>query len=125
MLKIENPASQAASVSPGFALWNLGFRPFYLLASLFAAFSVALWTCEYAGVLATGYLRDPVRHGHEMLFGYTIAVVAGFLFTAVRNWTNRPTPTGAVLAGFALLWLGGRVLVLTHYCGYCTRRMAG
>jgi uncharacterized protein involved in response to NO len=50
-----------------------------------------------------------------MLFGYTIAVIAGFLFTAVRNWTNRPTPTGAALAVFALLWLAGRVLVLTPH----------
>jgi uncharacterized protein involved in response to NO len=115
MLKIENPSSQATHASSGFALWNLGFRPFYLLASLFAALSVALWTLEYAGLLATGYLRDPLWHGHEMLFGYTIAVVAGFLFTAVRNWTSRPTPTGRVLAGFALLWLAGRILVSTRY----------
>ena len=50
-----------------------------------------------------------------MLFGYAMAVIAGFLFTAVRNWTNRPTPRGALLAGFALLWIAGRVLVLTPF----------
>ena len=50
-----------------------------------------------------------------MLFGYTLAVIAGFLFTAVRNWTGQPTPTGAALAAFALLWIAGRVLVLTPF----------
>ncbi|HLW11400.1 MAG TPA: NnrS family protein, partial [Casimicrobiaceae bacterium] len=93
----------------GFALWNLGFRPFYLLASVFAAVSILLWIAEYAGYLPGGYLRDPVWHAHEMLFGYTIAVVTGFLFTAVRNWTGQPTPTGALLAGYALLWILGRI----------------
>jgi len=99
-----------------FALWNLGFRPFYFLASVFAALSVVLWACEYAGYLpAVAYLRNPVWHGHEMLFGYTLAVVAGFLFTAVRNWTAQPTPTGALLAAYAGLWVAGRVSVLTPY----------
>ena len=50
-----------------------------------------------------------------MLYGYVMAVLAGFLFTAVRNWTGRPTPTGATLAGFAALWVAGRVLVMTPY----------
>lgn len=115
MLQIENPRSPPVDAPSGFALWNLGFRPFYLLASIFAATSVALWACEYAGCLPAAYLRNPLWHGHEMLFGYTIAVVAGFLFTAVRNWTNRPTPTGAALAAFVLLWLAGRILILTPY----------
>jgi uncharacterized protein involved in response to NO len=86
-----------------------------LLASVFAALSVALWACESAGYLPAGYLRNPVWHGHEMLFGYTLAVVTGFLFAAVRNWTGQPTPTGAFLAGYAVLWVAGRVLVLTPY----------
>jgi uncharacterized protein involved in response to NO len=101
--------------SSGFALWNLGFRPFYLLASIFAAVSILLWIAEYAGYLPGGYLRDPVWHAHEMLFGYTMAVVAGFLFTAVRNWTGQPTPTGAWLAAYAALWIAGRIVgVLPH-----------
>ena len=100
---------------PAFALWALGFRPFYLLASLFAALSIPLWICEYAGYLPAGHGRSLVWHGHEMLFGYTLAVVTGFLFTAVRNWTAQPTPTGAALAAFVLLWLAGRILVLTPY----------
>ncbi|HEY3565283.1 MAG TPA: NnrS family protein, partial [Casimicrobiaceae bacterium] len=86
-----------------FALWNLGFRPFYLLASIFASISILLWIADYAGVLPGGYLRDPVWHAHEMLFGYTIAVITGFLFTAGRNWTGKPTPTGGLLMAYTLL----------------------
>jgi len=115
MLKLESDRPQPIHAPAAFALWNLGFRPFYFLASVFAALSVALWTCEYTGYLSPGYLRVPVWHGHEMLFGYTLAVVTGFLFTAVRNWTGRPTPTGALLAAYAALWVAGRMLVLTPY----------
>jgi len=104
-----------AVAGDAFALWNLGFRPFYLLASIFAAISILLWIAEYGGYLPGGYLRDPVWHAHEMLFGYTVAVITGFLFTAGRNWTGRPTPTGWLLAGYALLWIAGRVSVLTPY----------
>jgi uncharacterized protein involved in response to NO len=99
----------------GLALWRLGFRPFYLLASAFASGSIALWGAQYAGWLSTAYLAGPLWHAHEMLFGFTLAVMAGFLFTAVRNWTQLPTPTGTMLAALALLWLAGRVLVLTPY----------
>jgi uncharacterized protein involved in response to NO len=115
MLKIETPNLRANTNATGFALWNLGFRPFYLLASIFAALSVTLWVCQYEGFLPAAYLRSPVWHGHEMLYGYAMAVLAGFLFTAVRNWTGRPTPTGATLAAFAALWVAGRVLVMTPY----------
>jgi uncharacterized protein involved in response to NO len=100
---------------PRHALWALGFRPFYLLASIYASLSLALWALQYSGHLGTALIRGPFWHGHEMLFGYTIAVVAGFLFTAVRNWTQRATPTGAVLAAIAALWLAGRILVFTPF----------
>jgi uncharacterized protein involved in response to NO len=99
-----------------FALFYLGFRPFYLLASLFAAASVLLWIAQYAGWLsANAYLAGPVWHGHEMVFGFAEAVIAGFLFTAVRNWTGHPTPTGATLAAIAAVWLAARIAVLTPY----------
>lgn len=107
---LQPPASPAAA---GFALWNLGFRPFYLLASIFSAVSVLLWSAQFAGYLPAAYLQGPVWHGHEMLFGYTTAVIAGFLLTAVRAWTNQPTPSGAPLMALAALWICGRVLVLT------------
>ncbi|HEV2008015.1 MAG TPA: NnrS family protein [Burkholderiales bacterium] len=98
-----------------FALWRVGFRPFYLLASCFASLSIALWGAQYAGFLSTPYLRGSIWHAHEMVFGFTLAVMTGFLFTAVRNWTSRSTPTGVWLAALAALWLAGRVLVLTPY----------
>lgn len=99
----------------GFALWNLGFRPFYLLASLFGACSVLLWSAQNAGWLPAAYLQGSLWHGHEMLFGYTMAVVAGFLLTAVRAWTGMPTPAGLPLMALALLWVAGRILVLTPF----------
>lgn len=112
LLHIEEPSR----VPPeGFALFALGFRPFYLLASAFAALSVPLWALQFSGLLAHPYLAGPVWHAHEMLFGFTLAVIVGFLFTAGRNWTNLPTPTGAPLAALAALWVAGRVLVLTPF----------
>jgi uncharacterized protein involved in response to NO len=97
------------------ALWDLGFRPFYLLASAFAALSVGLWALQFAGHLPAPYLAGPLWHAHEMLFGFTLAVIVGFLFTAGRNWTSRPTPTGPLLGALAALWLAARVLLLTPY----------
>jgi uncharacterized protein involved in response to NO len=98
-----------------FALFDLGFRPFYLVASVFAAVSVLLWVGSYAGVFPRVYRGDPVWHAHEMIYGYTVAVIVGFLFTAGRNWSNRPTPQGSLLAALVLLWLAGRVLVLSPW----------
>ena len=112
--QLNQPAPQAP-VARGFALWQLGFRPFYLLASSFAALSIALWAAQYQGWLSKSYLPGPVWHAHEMLYGFTLAVITGFLFTAVRNWTNRPTPTGGWLMAIAALWLAGRILILTPW----------
>lgn len=98
-----------------FALWALGFRPFYLLASAFASLSIALWALQFAGWLGRPYLGGPLWHAHEMLFGFALAVVVGFLLTAGRNWSGRPTLSGKPLAALAGLWLAGRVLVLTPY----------
>lgn len=99
-------AEPGAAQPAGFALFALGFRPFYLLAGLYAAFSVPLWALQYAGWLPGA---DVLWHAHEMLFGYAFAVIAGFLLTAVRAWTSRPTPSGAALAGIAALWVTARV----------------
>lgn len=85
-----------------FALFRLGFRPFYLLAAGLAALAVPAWALGRA---------DLLWHAHEMVFGFAVAVITGFLFTAARNWTGLETPSGALLAGFALLWLAGRVLL--------------
>ena len=88
------------------ALLALGFRPFYLLAGAYAALSVPLWALQYAGWLPGANL---LWHAHEMLFGYAFAVIAGFLLTAVRAWTSRPTPSGAGLAGIVALWIAARL----------------
>jgi uncharacterized protein involved in response to NO len=112
---IEEPRRAPAAAPPHFALWALGFRPFYLLASAFAALSIALWAAQFAGWIGQPYLAGPLWHAHEMLFGFTLAVIVGFLFTAGRNWSNLPTPTGWRLAALAALWLAGRVLVLTPF----------
>jgi uncharacterized protein involved in response to NO len=114
-LRIEEPRPRGAPPPGGFALWQLGFRPFYLLAGGFAALSVPLWALQFAGWLPRPYLHGPLWHAHEMLFGFVLAVIVGFLFTAGRNWSGQPTPTGAALASLALLWLAARVLVLTPW----------
>jgi len=113
-IEIEEPRPSPAPLQV-FALWQLGFRPFYLLASVFAALSIGLWALQFAGWLGRPYLQGPMWHAHEMLFGFTLAVVVGFLLTAGRNWSNRPTLSGAPLAALATLWLAGRVLVLTPF----------
>jgi len=99
----------------GFALFALGFRPFYFVASVFAALSVVLWIGGYAGFLPLVYDGNPVRHAHEMIYGFAVAVIVGFLFTAGRNWSNRPTPHGPLLAAFVALWLAGRLLAFTPW----------
>jgi uncharacterized protein involved in response to NO len=112
LLSIEEPARAPAA---GWALWQLGFRPFYLLAGAFSALSIGLWGLQLGGWLGRPYLHGALWHAHEMLFGYVLAVMVGFLFTAGRNWSGRPTPSGAALGALALLWLAGRVLVLTPW----------
>jgi uncharacterized protein involved in response to NO len=115
LIFIDEPRRPQAKPPGGCALWQLGFRPFYLLASVFAALSVPLWAAQFSGLLTRPYLAGPVWHAHEMLFGFALAVIVGFLLTAGRNWTGRPTPTGPALAALAALWLAARVLVLTPW----------
>lgn len=111
-----DPELKPSPATREFALWSLGFRPFYLLAGLFAALSVPLWAARFAGWLGEWvYFSESIWHAHEMIFGYAFAVVTGFLFTAVRNWTGRPTPTGLALAAIAGLWLAGRILAFTPW----------
>lgn len=112
LLQIQNPPRRGA---PRFALWELGFRPFYLLASTFATLSILVWALQFSGLLPYAYLQGPMWHAHEMLFGFTLAVLTGFLLTAGQNWSGQPTPKGAHLAALAVLWVAGRVLVLTPW----------
>lgn len=97
-----------------FALFNLGFRPFFLFAALFSIVSMSVWMAIYLGWTTPSdtKLAPQQWHAHEMLFGYAMAVVAGFLLTAVRNWTNIPTLTGIKLALLLAIWLVARILML-------------
>lgn len=92
-------------------LFSYGFRPFFLAAAVWAAVAVPLWLLSFLGFLPwTGLTRD--WHIHEMLFGVLAGIVAGFLLTAVPNWTGRMPVMGAPLVGLALLWLAGRLAML-------------
>jgi uncharacterized protein involved in response to NO len=107
ILLSKNPDQPVAA----FALFNLGFRPFFLLAGVFSLVSIFIWGNAY--VYGWSMQRLPFSllhwHTHEMIFGYGMAVAAGFLLTAVRNWTHIQTPQGYPLAGLATLWLAARL----------------
>ena len=94
-------------------LLSYGFRPFFLGAALWAVLAMVLWIGSLAGLwqLAAGY-GALAWHAHEMLFGYTSAVVAGFLLTAVPNWTGRLPVAGWRLALLFLLWCLARIAFL-------------
>jgi uncharacterized protein involved in response to NO len=93
----------------GWAPFALGFRPFFLAAGVFAVLLMALWLLVLRGSLDLGALSPQVWHGHEMLFGFAVAVIAGFLLTAAQNWTGIPMRAGPPLAARFLLWLAGRL----------------
>jgi len=98
----------------GGALLSLGFRPFFLGAAVFAVIAIAAWTLVYTLALPLPLEMLPAFkwHAHEMIYGYSLAVIAGFLLTAVRNWTGMETLTGMPLLGLVALWAGGRIAML-------------
>ncbi len=102
------------SPAKGCALFNLGFRPFFLGAGIFAILSIVWWVLVYSGhgFVQIQSITNAQWHAHEMLYGYGLAVVAGFLLTAVRNWTGVPTPHGKPLMGLFALWVSARLLFL-------------
>ncbi len=94
-----------------YPLFALGFRAFFALAGLAALILILFWNTLFNGSLTTEhYFTDSYWHAHEMLLGYAVAVIAGFLLTAVKNWTGKQTITGDPLASLCLLWLYGRIL---------------
>jgi len=113
LVSLEDPKRRDRRPPRGFALFALGFRPFYLLAAAFAVLAIPLWLAAFGGHLALpGDIAPLAWHAHEMLFGFACAVIAGFLFTAGRNWTGIDTPSGVPLAALVLLWLAGRAAML-------------
>lgn len=97
----------------GGALAAKGFRPFFLLSGLFAAGILPIWLLALSGVVRPDAYFDAFGwHAHEMVFGYAVAVIAGFLLTATSNWTSRETLVGPPLLACAALWVAGRVALV-------------
>ena len=91
---------------------SFGFRPFFLLAGIWAAAAMVLWIFMLVGHTPLPTAFDPFAwHAHEFVFGYLSAVIAGFLLTAVPNWTGRLPIVGWPLAGLVALWCLGRGVV--------------
>lgn len=103
----------SASVLSRWILVSYGFRPFFLFAGIWALVDLLVWMTffEHGGSLPSRF--DPLSwHIHEMLFGFIMAAIAGFLLTAVANWTGRPPIRGALLGVLVALWLAGRIACL-------------
>jgi uncharacterized protein involved in response to NO len=117
MTTAADQASRSAAASRawhGVPVLSRGFRPFFLAAGAWALIGMALWLPVYAGAITIPTAFSAVDwHAHEMIFGYAGAVVAGFLLTAIPNWTGRLPVAGWPLAALAALWAAGRVAVLT------------
>ncbi|MCQ4285837.1 NnrS family protein [Pseudomonas stutzeri] len=99
---------KALSIPP---LWRLAFRPFFLAGSLFAMLAIPLWVATWTGIWpgfqpTGGWLS---WHRHEMLFGFAMAIVAGFLLTAGQTWTGQPGVSGNKLMALAAVWLLARL----------------
>lgn len=96
----------------GLAFLSYGFRPFFLAGAIYSGLAVAVWMPVYFGELTLRTTFSPLDwHIHEMLFGFLPAVIAGFLLTAIPNWTGRPPVRGSLLTLMAVAWVLGRVAV--------------
>ncbi|HEY5830610.1 MAG TPA: NnrS family protein, partial [Hyphomicrobiaceae bacterium] len=97
----------------GPAILSYGFRPFFLLGAIWAALVVVIWLPLLAGSLSLPTAFSPIEwHVHELVYGYVPAVMAGFLLTAVPNWTGRLPVTGIPLLLLVTLWAAGRLAIL-------------
>lgn len=107
-----NPNVGIPRASSGPVLFSYGFRPFFLAGSAWAAISILLWVPQFLGELALPNVFAPRDlHVHEMLYGYLAAVIAGFLLTAIPNWTGRLPVAGFPLAALFAIWLAGRMAI--------------
>jgi uncharacterized protein involved in response to NO len=98
------------------ALWQKGFRPFFLLGAVVALVWVGLWVGSLVGWWQIGAgLGALTWHSHEMVFGFVASILAGFFLTAVENWTRKTTVTSRGLLGLVLLWALGRAVVLAAH----------
>jgi uncharacterized protein involved in response to NO len=96
----------------GPAVLSYGFRPFFLLGSIWAGLEILVWLPMFHGELSIATTFSPRDwHVHELLFGSVPAIIAGFLLTVIPNWTGRLPLQGSALAGIVLTWLSGRYAV--------------
>ncbi len=107
LIPLEEPTTKRIPPDT-FSLWALAFRPLYLLAAILAAVAIPVWAVAFSGGLELP-IPGIWWHAHEMIFGFAVAVIIGFLLTAGRNWTGLDTPTDGLLAMLAALWLAGRL----------------
>lgn len=92
--------------------FSIGFRPFFSFGALIGAALMIIWVLIYRNQFALPQANIFAWHAHEMIFGYGLAIIAGFLLTAVRNWTGLATASGTSLIGLLLIWLSPRILSL-------------
>lgn len=107
LVNFNEPGKKPDPVMP---LLQLGFRPFFLLAGVSAVLLILIWSLLFSAVGPDAVYGTVYWHGHEMVFGYVMAVVAGFLLTAAKNWTGRQTLNGIPLLALSILWLVARLL---------------
>lgn len=112
LITIDESVRERAPQASGHPLFRLGFRPFYLLGAAFAALSIPLWIAQMYGWISLSPSISVGWHAHEMVFGFAIAIIIGFLYTAGRNWTGLWTPRGGALAAICALWMAGRAAML-------------
>jgi uncharacterized protein involved in response to NO len=106
-------AAALASRRSSLALFSYGFRPFFLASGLWSATAIAIWIVMLTRGLELPSRFDPLTwHIHEMLFGFVLAAIGGFLLTAIPNWTGRRPVTGAPLATLLGVWMLGRIAAL-------------
>ena len=97
-------------------LWNLGFRPFFLLGSLSGTISLGIWLLSLQGY-SYSHSIDQFWHAHEMIFGFVLAIIVGFLLTASQNWSGKTGVHGGSLIALVLIWGIGRLLLISPFAG--------
>ena len=110
MPETKRPRIPRGLKADGAALWSYGFRPFFLGGAIWAVLTMILWIATLAlGLPLGGDFGAPLWHAHEMIFGFAPAVLAGFLLTAIPNWTGSLPVSGGPLIWLVSLWCLGRV----------------
>lgn len=102
------------NLDPKSPLWDLSFRPFFLFGSLFSIAAITLWVVGLSGhAPLLGYLNPMIWHAHEMIYGFSTSIIAGFVLTASQNWTGIRGVHGRKLQILFLVWLAGRIALLS------------